>query len=512
MRFIGINEDFIPQKQEDKDLKRNVDKDEILSSLCKQNDPQNLVIFCKNITANDQLEHREQIAWQVLQCFCEESAYKATIQVFGNVNYNQHEMMLKGLFIARQFIYDLEKFKPVICKYDPKISSLRYYVQKVLENIIKDQLKLKFSKWRKLNKASKNELEKALLNYGIYKDLIVKIKFALKLFKQVYINNRIKNNITRKSGEKWPEPKISDYEECVQLYNSEIELKFYTDQDDNIQKITLETLQKWIDICNKALSDYDNIEKNITEYKDNVNPKEKKIDNPHRKINPLKLDLQLIIAQFRVLNTTKQKTLIYFYGFNMKSNKIGDIFSVGSTAILHRLKNIRKQFMDTLMKTLYEPSDREEWAKTYIGNWLINNYQKPVYSNYFHCLLMKAIKTLDVQEQHLLQKKFGQKTGYCQLTEESGMLEEDLVKMINRIKAKLEQAFLKEIERIIQRDLPKMLSTLSKDFIDRACLNLGFSEIEIAYLHLRISAREWSDMENVDIILNECLKILNWPQ
>lgn len=541
--IVEINKDFNCQKQEVKRSKLNFGlyekNDEEFRRLCQQNNTQGIAIYFMNIILDDHLEkkqwelqNRVQMALQHLQYFFEAIAYEVTKDILRNWEFNKLETMRKGLGYARIFIYNLEKIKPVIAKYNPAMRTLlRTYISQVLKNEIKDKLGFKLSKWRRLMKTTEKDLEIALLRCGYGKFLISQIKFVLfEFFKKSYRMNRIINNPTRKSGDIWPEAELLDYEESVKYYNSDRMLPYAPYEVSSSPDITIETLKEWIEICNKALYSYINIETNlgnvgyqddniqdaeIDNFKneDNIHIQEEiQTDNSQSEINPLKLDLSLVLAQFRALDTTKQKTLIYYYGFNMKSKNIGAIFSVGVTAILHRLKNIKKQFMDILMKTLYEPNTREEWAKIFIDNWLDNNYQKPVYSNYFHYLLMKAIKTLDVQEQHLLQKKFGQKTEDCQIAREFGILEEDLLTVINQIKAKLEQAFLKKLEEIIQCDLPAILFTLSKNLIDRACLHLGFSKIEIAYLDLRISARDWSDMENVDVVLEECLKILNSPQ
>ena len=313
-RVVGINIDGTCHKQEDKTLKNYFqlyeNKHEILKYLLQKNDHKALVCFYINIAINDfpqkeewEPKNRNQIVWNFLKCFSEESAYKATKQVLINENNNKIEMMRQGLFAAHYFIYNNEeKFQQIIYKYDKEKSSLEYYFQKIWENIIKDNLKFKFSKWRRLKTAKNCELDEALLRYGINKYLIAKIKFAVKYFKQVYTMNRITNNANRKSGDKWPEPEISDYQECADLYNSERMLPSSPYEVSSSSEITIETLKEWIEMCIKALYNYTNSEKYITLHQDNINyPTE---------IKPLGLNLQMIIKQFRSLNARQQKILI----------------------------------------------------------------------------------------------------------------------------------------------------------------------------------------------------------
>ena len=168
-RIIGINPDCSPQIQVDNKLKRSLEsyqrRTQEFESLYQHDDPQILVIYWMQIIFDNQVETQTvEMAWQYLQCFCEESIYKATRKVFYNDKYQQdkrYELMLSGLFIARQFVYNSEEFKVVINKYDPNKGLFEYYIKAVLENVIKHKLGLKFSTWRRLIKCSEKQLNQA---------------------------------------------------------------------------------------------------------------------------------------------------------------------------------------------------------------------------------------------------------------------------------------------------------------------------------------------------------------
>jgi DNA-directed RNA polymerase specialized sigma subunit len=501
-RIIGINPDCSPQIQVDNKLKRSLEsyqrRTQEFESLYQHDDPQILVIYWMQIIFDNQVETQTvEMAWQYLQCFCEESIYKATRKVFYNDKYQQdkrYELMLSGLFIARQFVYNSEEFKVVINKYDHNKGLFEYYIKAVLENVIKDKLGLKFSTWRRLIKCSKKQLNQALANNGINNGLITKIQFALTFFKEVYIYNRIANNVARKSGDEYPKPLESDYEESVNSYNEHRVLPSSPDEVFISQNITTETLREWIKICNTSLSNYFNPESNVYNYQDNYTNNQKSKDAD--KINPLGLDLQLVIQRFSNLNATDKKIVILTYGFKMKQQDIGNIFSLTQTAISHRVKNIKIEFMDILIESLYQSVTPETWINNYIDNWLNrlgDSYHKPLDSNYLRRILIEVVKTLDTSENRLLELKYGQRIDDCQLTMKLNMTEEDLLKMINQIQGKLEQGLLKKLEKLVHDSLELALSAFSQKLIDNACLNLNICETDRNRLKLSISERKWQN-------------------
>ncbi|MDM3853069.1 MAG: hypothetical protein PT119_24585 [Aphanizomenon gracile PMC627.10] len=420
----------------DNKLKRNLEsyqrRTQEFESLYQHDDPQILVIYWMQIIFDNQVETQTvEMAWQYLQCFCEESIYKATRKVFYNDKYQQdkrYELMLSGLFIARQFVYNSEEFKVVINKYDPNKGLFEYYIKAVLENVIKHKLGLKFSTWRRLIKCSEKQLNQALANNGINNGLITKIQFARTFFKDVYTHHRIANNVARKLGDKYPDPLESDYEESVKIYNEHRVLPSSPDEVFISQNITTETLKEWIKICNTSLSNYFNPESNVYNYQDNYTNNQKSKDAD--KINPLGLDLQLVIQRFSNLNATDKKIVILTYGFKMKQQDIGNIFSLTQTAISHR---------------------------------------------------------------RLLELKYGQRIDDCQLTMKLNMTEEDLLKMINQIQGKLEQGLLKKLEKLVHDSLELALSAFSQKLIDNACLNLNICETDRNRLKLSISERKWQN-------------------
>jgi len=103
---------------------------------------------------------------------------------------------------------------------------------------------------------------------------------------------------------------------------------------------------------------------------------------------------------------------------------------------------------------------------------------------------------LTIQEKELLQTKYGQKIADAQIAIMFNIPQQDLSKMMHQTEAKLEIIFLETLTIKIQDDLPSELGDLSQKLIYVACSNL------------RISETEWSNIEVVDRILDECLRIV----
>jgi predicted transcriptional regulator len=180
----------------------------------------------------------------------------------------------------------------------------------------------------------------------------------------------------------------------------------------------------------------------------------------------------------------------------MKQQDIGNIFSLTQTAISHRVKNIKIEFMDILIESLYQSVTPETWINNYIDNWLNklgDSYHKPLDSNYLRRILIEVVKTLDTSENRLLELKYGQRIDDCQLTMKLNMTEEDLLKMINQIQGKLEQGLLKKLEKLVHDSLELALSAFSQKLIDNACLNLNICETDRNRLKLSISERKWQN-------------------
>ncbi len=500
------NGSLTPQLKYERHLKSNLDLYEnthtIFISLCHQeNHSKAWVEFWINMALNDQPlkeewepKNRVQMAWQHLNCYCEESCYKATKQIFIS-EHSPNELMFQGLSIAQDFLYNQLQFQQVISKYDQEKSSLEYYFQKILENIIKDKLKFKFSKWRRVVKVSNRELEQALLKYGVKDYQIAQIKFARKYFNQVYMINKIANNPNRKLGDKWPEPEISDYAESVDFFNSVRMLPSSPYEVSSSPEITIEILKEWMEICIKALYNYNTLEKYNANNVYNVNDEQ---DDDQPKINLSKLDLKVINKKISILSKRQQKILIYHYGFKIKQDQIADIFLITQSAISHSLRSMKKVLIDALLTTLYRGNNPEDWAKNYVNNWLDSNYQNPIYSDCFHFALIEVVKKFTIQEKELLQIKYGQKIDDYKIAIQLGILEQDLSKIINKTQAKLEKGFLSTIEQNIQDELPLILSIVSKKLINTACLNLN----------IFISEGKYHNMETVNAVLEECLEIL----
>jgi RNA polymerase sigma factor (sigma-70 family) len=469
-------------------LQRNLDlyktQHQQFRELIERENNQGMVWFWLDMALNDypakqawESENRVQQAWQHLSLYCEESCYRAASQVWNEGKYQCWE---EYIFLARCFIYNREKFRTVLLKYDPRNSSLNTYITEVLYRTIKSEsVNAKFSKWRLLCKKSSKELREALVRYGIFEPDISRFLFARRYFKQVYQINKTQNPANR-SGQRWVEPSYEDFEEAARYYNGEKHLAFAPHQVTAGCDVMGEELQGWMEICITALQSYPNsINTNISiealtekgreieltgfcdpELED-LTPKPESI---YQQTEP-RLNQELL-----AFNDEQQEILHLYYGLGWNQTQIAVKFGVTQGAIARRLQTIEKK----LVNTLYTLKSPPQWVTSYITTWLESNYETPRHSDLIHVALVAAIRRLDVQAKELLRLYYGEKLGAketCVVYNRRYRLDihlNEMTEYLQKIQCQLESALIQEIDTMLKQFLDKWLSRRYKNNSDSA--------------------------------------------
>jgi RNA polymerase sigma factor (sigma-70 family) len=453
-------------------LQRNFDlyktRHEKFRELLEQKSEPAIVLFWLNMALHNlplkqpwEAENRIHQAWQHLSIYCEESCYRAASQVWKDNKYKSWE---EYIFIARCLIYDDDKFQAILSKYNPSNSQLYTYITEVLRKTIKDESTVaKFSKWRLLCKKSNKELREALIRDGKVEPEISRCLFARQYFKQVYQFNKIQNPLNR-SGKRWLEPDINDFEEATQFYNSEKLLAIAPHEVAVGKDISAKQLQAWIEICIQALQNYPHsitpsvslelmsavgreIEVNsclFLEVEDNSIEE----DSFCQRIGlTLKNDLM-------ALNIQQQEILYLYYGLGWNQKQIATKFGVTQGAIARRLQTIERQ----LTQAIYKLNQPSAWVKNYILKWLKYNYETPDYSDLVHAALVVAVKKLNPDIQDILKLSYGQKLDIDAISNHIGISSDIICNLLDKANLELEAILLQEIDAMINEFLNAWLA------------------------------------------------------
>ncbi|MGI2904373.1 sigma-70 family RNA polymerase sigma factor [Tolypothrix sp. VBCCA 56010] len=485
----------------------------------QENNGRDLVQFWIDMAFNDlpaleewEPEKRVQNAWEHLSVYCEESCYWAAEKLSSDVwKEDKYQSWEEYLFFARCLIYNYNKFRYVLAKYNSN-NSLDTYLTTVLINAIKDEAAVaKFSKWRLLHKKSDRELKEALVRAGRYEPEISQFLFARKYFKQVYQMNKIQNP-AKITGKKWLEPDSADFAEAANYYNAEKLLPSVPHEVAAGAFVTGEQIKVWMEICIIALQNYP---KSITphfslealqetgrkvEYDESPEIIEQDLltysevkDSFETQGRTVKRTEPALLLQLLFFKSEQQEILLLYYGFGLNQKQIAEKFKVTQGAIARRLQTIELK----LLKTLSELSQPTEWVSQYVAGWLGRSYQAPIYSDLIHVAIVEAIKKLEPQEQELLRLTYGQKLDEQIIANQLGISQPKLIDTLRRTKSKLEAALIKEIDNLINKYLQSWLPKVSKTVVKSACDNLGFSRSGAASL------------KTMNAVLKESLKILH---
>lgn len=488
------------------------------ASLFNQEDNgRGLVQFWIDMALNDlppkqewEPEKRVQRAWQHLTVYCEETCYWVAKKLSSDIwNDNKYQSWEEYLFFARCRIYDRNKFRDVLAKYNSN-NSLDTYITGVLINAVKDEAAVaKFSKWRLLHQKGDKELKEALVRAGRYEPEISRFLFARKYLKQVHQMNKIQNP-TKLTRKKWQEPDSTDFVEAGKYYNSEKLLASAPHEVAIGANIAGEQLKDWMEICITALQNYPNsITPRVSlealretgweaEPEDNLYILEQDLPTSGMEdsaINPESLANKIeatLFPQLVSLKPEQQEILLLYYGFGLNQKQIADKFKVTQGAIARRLQTIEIK----LLKTVCELSQPPKWVTQYVAGWLVTNYQTPLNSDLIHVALVEAIKKIEPQEQEVLRLAYAQKLDEQIIANQLGISLPKLMDIIGKTKSKLEAVLIKEIDHLINKYLQIWLPKVSKAVIKSACDNL------------RISRSKAASLKTMNTVLEESLKIL----
>ena len=478
------------QWKSETNLKRNLElyksqHEKFIYLLNQQDNMRELVQFWIDIALKElppqeswEPANRVKKAWEHLTVYCEESCYHAAFQVWKDDRTQSWE---EFIFLARCLIYDHDKFRKILAKYDSVSSSLDAYITKVLVNNIKDKTSVsKFSKWRLFSQKSEKELKEALSRSGIYEPDVSKFLFARKYFKQVYQMNKLQNPAHEK-GQTYPEPDDADFEEVANYYNTEKSLVWAPHEVSAGGQITVEQLKSWIETCIKALQNYPksiipSVSLEFLQQKgheieslSNEEISESNLLSDQTEIGIAKETETALKQRLLALKIDQQKILILYYGLGLNQVNIADKFQVTQGTIASRLKTVESK----LLKTLSELSQPNQWVSQYVNGWLVRNYRTPDYSNLIDIALVEAIKKLDEYEKEVLRLCYGQKIDKKIIGDKFNMQEKAFTAFLITIQVKLEIALIKEIEKQIHQYVKLWLLKVYGDVVKSACHDLN---------------------------------------
>ncbi|MBD2002738.1 MULTISPECIES: sigma factor-like helix-turn-helix DNA-binding protein [Cyanophyceae] len=509
------------QLKSEPNLKRNVElyknRHKKFVSLCNQQDKgRGLVQFwmdiaLKDLTPKEEWEpaNRVQMALEHLTVYCEESCYRAAEQVWKEDKYQSWE---EYLFFARCFIYEQNKFKQILDKYNFDNSSLNTYITGVLIRTIKDKAAVsKFSRWRLLCKKSDKELKEALFRDGHSEPEISRFLFARKYFKQVYQINQVQNP-TKRTGQKWPNPDGQDFQEAVKYYNAEKLLPSAPHEVSASTNITDEQLKAWMELCIAALQNYpksiaprfsiEALQSAGREVESEESQEileldlqgsieaEESVENQGNLVNRTEAALR---QQLLSLKPEQQELVLLYYGFGLEQAQLAVRFEVTQSAISRRLNTIELR----LIKTLSGLGQPTEWVTQYVAGWLEYNYQAPIYLDLIHAALVEAIKKLDPQERELLRLRYGQKLDEQEIAIQLGITKSEVNEALIKAKSKLQIALLNVINNKIKQYISIWLWVFGKNLVKSACENLNIFLIQK------------EDSKIIEAVLEECVKGLH---
>jgi RNA polymerase sigma factor (sigma-70 family) len=440
-----------------------------------------MVKFWIDIALNDfpakqawEPENRVKKAWEHLSLYCEESCYRAASQVWKDTKYQCWE---EYIFLARCLIYNTEKFRTILTKYDTSASSLHTYMTEVLRKTIKDEGAIaKFSKWRLLCKKSGKELKEALIRYGIFEPEISRFLFARNYFKQIYQINKIQNPANR-TGQRWVEPDINDFQEAARYYNGEKHLAIAPHQVAAGKEVTGEELQAWMEICITALQSYPNsINPSISldvlsatgwevEFIGVSAPLDR-LEFEHSSLesgNICQETETVLLTELLALNYEQQEILYLYYGLGWNQKQIAAKFGVTQGAIARRLQTVEKRFVNTMYNLKRTP----EWVTSYITAWLKSNYETPKHTDLIHVALVAAINKLDIQAKNLLHMYYGQKLGTDVISDRLGISFEEVTEYLQKTQCQLETELIQEIDGMLKKFLNIWLRKRCKHHISK---------------------------------------------
>ncbi|WP_449420398.1 sigma-70 family RNA polymerase sigma factor [Phormidium nigroviride] len=485
-------------------LKRNFElyqqRNQQLSSLCSQpNQIKKLAEFWREIAIDTlpsspdwEPKNRQILALEHLASYFETECYHAARTVWLQ---SQDFPWDEYLCCARVFIYNFEHLLRLLRSYNlSHQTALDTYIQQTLIQVIRSEVSIgKFSPWRLLAIKSDKELQEALQRFCYQEPCITQFMFARKYFKQVYRFNKINNPAIRKTGEKWPEPDIEDFQAAAECYNAEKSLPTAPHEVSAGSNITEGQIQAWMKICISALQNYP---KSI-----NPQPLPEFPELPNPEIEDsgtlTKESLKKINSAFRKylesLKPDQHKILLLYYGAGFKQKQVAKQLQVNQSVISRRLDAIKIK----LLETMVEMSQPHSWVANYVAGWLQRNYRTPLHSDLIEMALVAAIKELESEEKEVLRLRYGDER--LAVEKIACQLSIDL-SQVNTI--------LSQTQQKLQANLIKVLNSWVKEYVEKWLEKFYQSQILAGCGKRNLSLGDEDISQSIDSIVQECQQTL----
>ena len=465
-----------------RNLKLYEEKHYCFSNLfCQQDQEIGVAHFWRKVALNEsqliadwEPNHRTQLAYEHLASYFEERCYWTAKDLCKDRNANSWE---EYLCIARLLVYNPLKFSEILVKYNPQNANLDTYITNTLTNHIKSSAEVsRFSRWRLLYKKSDKELIEALKVVGIVAPEISQIIFAIKLFKQVYLINKVKNP-ARSKGKKWIDPDQKDFEESAVFYNAKKVLPSAPHEVSANTKVTAKQIQDWMEICIKALENYPKtilpkfsldalqsdgmIAKSELEVLEIEWSKISSTEETREGFLANKAN-SVLSKQLQAMKPDDRKILLLYYGEGLNQKQLADRLGINQSTISRYLT----KFTIKLLSTLAEISQPQEWVIQYVEQWLKREYHAPIHSDLIQATLVSAIKKLANEEREILQLYYGQRMDENKIAAQLSINMDKISIRLTKARNLLQDNLMQEINIWIKEYLEKWLSNYYKSLFN----------------------------------------------
>ncbi len=465
-----------------RNLKLYEEKHYCFSNLfCQQDQEIGVAHFWRKVALNEsqliadwEPNHRTQLAYEHLASYFEERCYWTAKDLCKDRNANSWE---EYLCIARLLVYNPLKLSEILVKYNPQNANLDTYITNTLTNHIKSSAEVsRFSRWRLLYTKSDKELIEALKVVGILEPEISQIIFARKLFKQVYLINKVKNP-ARSKGKKWIDPDQKDFEESELFYNAKKVLPSTPHEVSANTKVTAKQIQDWMEICIKALENYPKtilpkfsldalqsdgmIAKSELEVLEIEWSKISSTEETREGFLANKAN-SVLSKQLQAMKPDDRKILLLYYGEGLNQKQLADRLGINQSTISRYLTKSTIK----LLSTLAEISQPQEWVIQYVEQWLKREYHAPIHSDLIQATLVSAIKKLANEEREILQLYYGQRMDENKIAAQLSINMDKISIRLTKARNLLQDNLMQEINIWIKEYLEKWLSNYYKSLFN----------------------------------------------
>ena len=419
------------------------------------------------------------------------------------------------------------KLKTYLDKYKPeneKKASVKTYILSILKNSIRETVDLQ-SDWhllcnvdinslKKINNFAQ-KLQKALKKYGLREPKISQYIFAWRSFVPVYKNNII-YNFDRRKNKKWPKPINSDFAEVANYYNTQ---RFQPEaplQVSSGQEVTSDTIEKWMNICIKALRQAEEIIE-ISLDADIYERQEQQIDSwiildsqddrsdsleqveiiLRQEIKKIEANLDKIKS--RIPQEWRRAIMPLSYPNRLailNQEQVASLLGVHQGTISRYIsKYIEAPLLNRLRDLLNQKFELGLYLDTFLADRFANAHNETILDE----LLVESIQDLDERKQHILKLRYGQK-----MTLKKIELRMNLETTINdngiiEIKNELKRLFQEKFNKWQTKYIKSWLRNYNKNIIQTVLLN-AFKQLTI--LHQEIIKRRYCQKMDEKEIMN----------